>query len=250
MTALASVRDLAVLLQPVLDHGLIGFDVDGVLAPIVEHADQSQLSPGVAAALDRLVERVPVIILSGRSLESLERLFRVAPTIQVVGSHGLEVRGAPALALDDVEQRTYEQLRVLGGEAIEAIGAGAWLEHKPASVVVHTRAADEQVVQPAIDALVNLVGMVEGASVKYGHCVVELLARTASKGSALLAFAHSIERSPVAYFGDDLTDEDAFQLMSSDDVSVRVGPGSTEARFRLADPAAVAELLELLVTHG
>ncbi len=250
MTSPVTVRELAALLRPVLDRGLIGFDVDGVLAPIVEHADQSQLSPGVAAALDRLVERIPVIILSGRSLESLERLFCLAPTIQVVGSHGLEVRGASAVALDHDEQRTFDQLRVLGGKAVEAIGKGAWLEHKPASVVVHTRAADERVVQPAIDALVHLVGLVDGASVKYGHCVVELLARTASKGSALLAFAQSIDRSPVAYFGDDLTDEDAFQLMEGDDVSVRVGPGSTAARFRLADTAAVAELLELLVAPG
>jgi trehalose 6-phosphate phosphatase len=250
VTAFVTPRELADLLQPVLEHGMIGFDVDGVLAPIVEHADQSQLSPGVAAALGRLAEVVPVIILSGRSLESVERLFRFAPTMLVVGSHGLEVRGTDVLALDRTEQRTFEELRALGEKTVDAIGEGAWLEHKPASVVVHTRAADERLAQPAVDALVNLVGMVEGASVKHGHSVVELLARDASKGTALLGFARALERSPIAYLGDDLTDEDAFRLMSGNDVSVRVGPGDTNARFRLADTAAVAELLELLVAVG
>jgi trehalose 6-phosphate phosphatase len=247
MTVLVTPGALADLLEPVLDHGLIGFDVDGVLAPLVEHADQSQLSPGIAAALDRLVESVPVIILSGRSIESLERLFRFAPSIHVVGSHGLEVRGAAAVALGHDERRILEQLLALGDKAVDAIGEGAWLEHKPASVVVHTRAADQRLTQPAVDALVDLAGKVPGASVKYGHCVVEMLARSASKGSALLEFARSIDRSPVAYLGDDVTDEDAFLLMSHEDVSVRVGPGNTAARFRLADTAAVAELLERLV---
>jgi len=250
MTQLVTVGEVAELLRPTIEHGVIGFDVDGVLAPIVQHADQSQLSPGVAAALDRLAEMVPVIILSGRSLESLERLFAFTPGIHVVGSHGLEVRDATPLTLTDEEHRTFDQLRLLGAKAVAAIGDGAWLEHKPASVVVHTRSADERLVQPAIHALINLVGTVEGASVKNGHCVVELLARSASKGSALLAHARTIARSPVAYFGDDLTDEDAFLQMSSEDVSVRVGSGDTVARWRLADTAAVAELLGLLASRA
>ena len=84
---------LAEVIAPMLDSALVGFDVDGVLAPLVEHADASRLSPGVAESLAALSARTTGAILSGRSLESLERLFDFAANLYVIGSHGLEMRG-------------------------------------------------------------------------------------------------------------------------------------------------------------
>jgi trehalose 6-phosphate phosphatase len=52
----------------------------------------------------------------------------------------------------------------------------------------------------------------------------------------------------VLYVGDDVTDEDAFAALRPDDVGVKVGAGQTLARYRVADPAAVRDLLQLLVT--
>lgn len=250
MTEDLTPSELVSFLEPVTLHGLIGFDVDGVLAPIVDHADQSQLLPGTADALSRLSDLTTVMILSGRSLESLDRLFEFAPSMRVVGSHGLEVRGERTLALDDDEQNRFEQLRFLGHTAVEAVGVGGWLEFKPASVVVHTREANQERAERAVDALINLAELIDGAHVKRGHSVVELLARHASKGDALTGYARQKGRSPIAYFGDDVTDEDAFLQMSAHDVSVRVGDGDTVARYRLADTAAVSELLQLLTENN
>lgn len=238
--------ELADVLRPRLDRALVAFDVDGVLAPIVTHAADARLPPGVHAALADLSRRTTVAILSGRSLADLERLFGFPAGVHVVGSHGLEVRGDDGVALDADERYTFDQLELLGRKAVEAAGEGAWLEYKPASVVVHTRTADPELAGPAIDALARLAGMVEGAQVKPGHEVVELLARSASKGQALLALAHRLGRSPLVFLGDDVTDEDAFELMDAGDVSVRVGEGPTVARYRLAGPDAVGRLLTCL----
>lgn len=223
---------------------LIAFDVDGVLAPLVEHADDSRLQPGVGEALARLAERRRVAIISGRSLDDLERLFGFAESIEVVGSHGLERRNGHAVSLDDDEQYTFDQLEILGQKAVEAAGDGAWLEYKPASVVVHVRSADRALAAPAIDAVARLASMIDGAEVKHGHMVVELLARSTSKGRAL-ARLRSDDR-PAVFVGDDVTDESAFETMGADDVSVRVGPGDTAARYRLAGPDAVADFIHLL----
>ncbi len=229
-----------------LDSGLVAFDVDGVLAPIVEHADDARLSPGVHDGLAALATRTDVAILSGRSLESLERLFAFPVDLHVIGSHGLEERGAGAMTLDDRERVRLEQLVALGNKAVVAIGDGAWLESKPASVVVHTRRADGGQASEALEALTTLAAMVDGAQVKAGHEVVELMARRASKGDALLALAARLGRRPVTFLGDDVTDEDAFRQMSGDDVSVKVGAGETNARYRLADAAAAAALVAAL----
>lgn len=240
--------ELARMIRPVLDTALVAFDVDGVLAPLVGHADDAELLPDVRPALAALAERSKVAILSGRALESLERLFAFPAGIDVIGSHGLEVRGAASPQLDDDERYTYDQLEIIATRGAEAAGDGAWVEYKPASVVLHTREAESVLAEPAVKAVTDLARMIDDAQVKPGSGVVELLARTASKGVALLALAERLGRSPIVYLGDDVTDEDAFRVMADRDISVRIGPGESGARFRLAGPADVGEVLRAL-TH-
>jgi len=238
--------ELADLVRPRVDTALIAFDVDGVLAPLVDHADQSVLLPDTHESLAMLAGITEVAIISGRAMESLERLFSFPADVHVIGSHGLEERGIDAAALDDDERYTFEQLEIIAERGVDAIGDGAWLEYKPASVVLHTREADPSRATPAVDAVTNLARMIDGAHVKPGSNVVELLARTASKGDALLGLASRLDRSPLVYFGDDVTDEDAFRVMADDDIAVKVGPGNSAARFRLDGPEAVVELLSEL----
>lgn len=238
--------ELAELIRPHLSRGLIAFDVDGVLAPLVGHADDSRLSPDVHELLSTLASSATVGIVSGRAVESLERLFAFPADLHVFGSHGLEERGEPAPPLDDDEQYTFEQLEIIATRGADAAGDGAWIEYKPASVVLHTREADADRSGPAVEAVANLARMIDGAQVTPGSGVVELLARSASKGDALRSLAERERCASIVYLGDDVTDEEAFAVMSDDDVSVRVGPGDSVADYRLADPDAVVDLLRAL----
>lgn len=247
MTETVTPADLADLLRPALATGLFGFDVDGVLAPIVEHAQDARLLPGTRGRLAALGELTSVAILSGRSLDDLERLFHFPTGLHVIGSHGLEARNAAPMQLDEVERERFDRLEALGKDAVERAGEGAWLEYKPASVVVHTRSAAAASADGAVAELHRSVASIGGAHIKSGHEVVELLARRASKGDALLGLAAEIARSPIVFFGDDLTDEDAFAMMGETDVSVRVGDGETRARYRVDGPEAVATTLEALI---
>lgn len=233
-----------------LPKGLVAFDVDGVLAPLVDHADDAALLPGVGHALTELAARNAVAIVSGRSLESLERLFSFPDDVHVIGSHGLEARGRAAPDLDDDERYTFEQLEIIGERGVLAAGEGAWLERKPASVVLHTREAAPELSEPAVRAVTNLARMIDGATVKPGSHVVELLARSTTKGAALLELAARLGRAPITFLGDDVTDEEAFRMLGDDDITVRVGDGDTAARFRLAGPLEVAAFLTALVSHG
>lgn len=236
MSTAVTPPELVSLVAERLPGALVAFDVDGVLAPLVSHVSESAMAEGVVAALTSLASACQVALLSGRSLASIATLLEFPPGLHVIGSHGLEVLGRPAVQLDDDEQREYEVVTHLARQAAAASGPGAWVEYKPASVVLHTAEADGEQVHEAVAELIDRAP----TAVKPGHHVVELLVRQTDKGTALLALGAELAATSLVFLGDDATDEDAFARMGADDISVRVGPGTTVARWRLQDSAAAA----------
>jgi trehalose 6-phosphate phosphatase len=112
---------------------------------------------------------------------------------------------------------------------------------------VHWRlaaAADAARAQEAVEAVAG--GLGDAYRLQRGKAVAEILPASATKGHAIRAF---LREPPYAgrraiFIGDDLTDEKAFVPVNEDGgVTIRVGPGETVARYRLADPAAVRALL-------
>jgi trehalose 6-phosphate phosphatase len=226
---------------------MLGLDVDGVLAPIVSRAERSELLPGVLPVLRALAHYFPIAIVSGRSVADLEHLYAFPGDVVVVGSHGLETRGGPSVELDDDERARLDMLRRLAREAEVIAGAGAWVEQKPASAVLHVRQASEERGRLATKWLVDKASAIEGGHVKTGHAVVELLARTTSKADAVERLRHHYGRAVVAFAGDDLTDEEVFAGLRPHDFGVRVGSGTTAARYRLEGPPQVLEWLSTLL---
>jgi trehalose-phosphatase len=188
-----------------------------------------------------------VAIVSGRSVADLEHLYAFPGDVVVVGSHGLETRGGPSVELDDHERSRLATLRQLTEEAVAIAGTGAWLERKPASVVLHVRQADDDAGRRATRWLVDAASAAEGGHVKTGHAVVELLARSTSKSDAVERLRRHYGRAVVAFAGDDETDEEVFAGLRRHDFGVRVGPGVTAARYRLVGPPQVLEWLSTLL---
>jgi len=48
------------------------------------------------------------------------------------------------------------------------------------------------------------------------------------------------------YAGDDVTDEDAFAVLRSDDLGLKIGPGASLAGYRVQGPDEMAQVLALL----
>jgi trehalose-phosphatase len=227
---------------------LLAVDVDGVLAPLVAHPDQSRLTPRVATALTTLAERaeVHVAVVSGRSLDGLAH-FGFASTIAVVGSHGAESSGRPPPALSPAETTRLTELSALAEQAAVSAGRGAWVEHKPASVVLHVRGAEPGPADIATTTLCSAATGVHGAMIKPGHAVVELMARHTDKGRAVGELRRRFDPRSVVFVGDDVTDEDGFHALGDGDVGIKVGDGATAATRRLSDTDAVRDWLVTLV---
>ena len=109
------------------------------------------------------------------------------------------------------------------------------METKPTAVVVHTRLAEAVDAEPAEQEAITL-GERLGSGVLHGKDVVEISVLRASKGEALTALRDELGAPVVLYAGDDVTDEHAFEALRDDDVTVKVGHGTTSARYRVDGP--------------
>jgi trehalose-phosphatase len=227
---------------------LLGLDVDGVLAPIVAHADDAVLLAGMGPAVSAVAARgdVHVAVVSGRSLAGLGQ-FGFGDDVALIGSHGMETRGRPMDALTDDERSLLAGLDDAAATAVERAGEGAWIERKPASVVLHVRQADEHTAAGALEDFAASARRLGGAT-KAGSGVLEAFARHADKGTALVTLGRELGVATTAFVGDDVTDEDAFARLSPHDVAIKVGDADTIARHRLRDPAAVLAFLQALTT--
>lgn len=226
---------------------LVGLDVDGVLAPIVDHADDAVLLAGMGRAVDavaRLAD-VYVAVVSGRSVAGLEQ-FGFGDHVQVIGSHGMEARDRAMAPLGDEERTLLQRLDDAMVAAADRAGDGAWVERKPASVVLHVRQADEAAGPAAIASLIDAITTIDGATTKAGSGVLEAFARHADKGTALVELGRRLAVATTVFVGDDVTDEDAFAQLSPTDIAIKVGDADTIALHRLCDPAAVLVLLRSL----
>lgn len=232
---------------------LVALDLDGTLAPLRDDPAAVRVPAAAGAALDRLAAAgVPLALVSGRGLRDLVRVARVPAGTRLVGSHGGEAGAmgpdGPVLeptVLSDVAAATLAHLTA---HLAAVVGPGpSRLERKPLSVVVHTRgvAAEEA---GRVAAAARAAGAAAGVDVLAGHDVVELVVVPTTKGAALdrLRTALGVAAGDLLFAGDDVTDERAFAVLDPADVTVRVGPGATAARFRVADPAAVAATLTAL----
>jgi trehalose-phosphatase len=223
------------------------FDCDGVLAPLVDHADDSALLDGVGALLTQLAQTddLSVAILSGRSLDGLAQ-FAFHESIIVAGSYGSERRGSADSALSEAELALLNRLDTIATEAAAAAGPGAWVERKPTSVVTHVRNAEPKRAAAALATAWEQQAELSGHAAHDGNQVIELMARPADKGTGLDRLRHDIGAATVVYIGDDVPDEDAFARLGSADIGIKIGEGHTRAARRLSSPQAVRDLLTAL----
>ncbi len=228
-------------------HLLIGVDFDGTLAPLADEPMDAEPVSGAMPALHALaeLEGVTVALVSGRALSSLRQLSAAEDSIVLIGSHGAESSRAEDIALDADEQERFDHLDHELQDLLRE-HPQARIERKPTALVLHTRGMPKGAARAATSAVVDLVEHRDGVTIVCGKDVVEMAVTQADKGAALLDLATSVGADVIVYAGDDVTDEHAFAELRGQDISVKVGPGETAARYRVTNEHSVVVMLEIL----
>jgi trehalose 6-phosphate phosphatase len=227
-------------------------DVDGVLAPIVERAEQAQVRKETALLLGRLARRYAGVgCISGRSAAEARRLVGVGG-IAYAGSHGAEL-----LAPGAAQPRTNEAFKSWEGR-VKAFAAErdrpdlrrlrVRMEDKGPIVALHWRGApDEDAARARIDE-VAAEAEAAGLATHWGRKVLELRPPVEfHKGLAVRELVDAFGARVALFGGDDVTDLDAFDALDSLveegglESALRVGVSSDEG------PAAIVERADLVV---
>ncbi len=222
---------------------LVASDYDGVLARLRDDPSAAVPEPGVAEVLARLAaaDGVTVALVSGRGVADLRTTsgFSGGP-YRWVGSHGAEFDGPLSDELAARRDQLAERLVPL----VEGT-PGARLEVKPASVAVHVRQVPDRSAAAAVLERAETMGD-SSLTMKPGKDVLEMAMTDADKGTALRRLRSELGAASTIYLGDDVTDEDGFRALGADDVTVKIGAGTTDARYRVDDTAGALAVLERL----
>lgn len=203
-------------------------DYDGTLAPFSVDRQRAVPYPGLRDLLQQIVDvgRTRLVIVTGRDAHQIDPFLRLRPAPEIWGSHGLqrllpdgssqmpEIPPAVNQVLDDARRwLEYQDLHELA-------------ERKPGSIAVHWRALQQTAAEELRGRIiVGWFPIAERANLKLLEFDggVEMRMPDLDKGDAVRTVLQEIGPNvPVAYLGDDLTDERAFRALGSKGMAILV----------------------------
>jgi trehalose 6-phosphate phosphatase len=208
------------------DHSVLFLDFDGTLAPIQEKPDSVFLTPGKLSLLKALSKKMPVFILSGRSLADLQLRLPLDELAGASGDHGASriYKGKRFADPEGDSARTSMQALFELLHPALAKWPDVSTEKKEYSLSVHYRQLREDKRKDFSEFLEDRFRHtgVDNLEMRHGKCVFEFRHPRISKESALLWFLHRLdsvkdqdETGDRTYYpimiGDDTTDLNAIK---------------------------------------
>lgn len=222
-------------------------DVDGTLIEIADKPSSVRIDRDLLDLIEQLHQASggAVALISGRSLSNLEELLGMS-RLPMAGQHGLERRDAAGrlwihATPPGAKRKIQEALT-----PVLARHSGLLLEDKGLTLALHYRLAPRlgSYAHRLMARLAQEAG--SGLGIQKGKRVIEIKPTGIDKGTAVseyLAESPFLGRTPV-FMGDDLNDEHGFAKVNKlNGISIKVGSGTSCARFRLRNVAAVREWL-------
>jgi len=228
-------------------------DYDGTLAPFQTDRYKAYPYPGIIPILDRIIQtgRTKLSIVSGRPIKEIQSLLNPLQKFEVWGAHGLEHVSAGGV---------YERASI-DPEVLSILQqAEDWLhqsdllsiaEIKPGGIAVHWRGlapTEAEDILSRIQKGWSRFNEVPGIKLLLFDGGIELRTTHPDKGDAIDAILVDTDpTAAVAFLGDDLTDEDAFRVLSKRGLSILVRSEYREtiANVWLRTPHQLIEFLSL-----
>ena len=237
---------------------LLLLDYDGTLAPFRVNRFEARPFSGVRQLLVEIQkqQKTRMVVITGRPAGEIAPMLGLDPQLEVWGLHGAERlfpdgRRELELAPESTQARLEELKARLRRDAL-----GGLFEDKANGAVMHWRGharPTQALIERRTRALFEPLAELDGLRLLEFEAGLELRAGRDKGGAAeeIVAEMRAAGEGPgpVAYLGDDLTDEAAFRVVNALNgphlsVLVRRERRATEADLWLRPPAELREFLE------
>jgi trehalose-phosphatase len=226
-------------------------DYDGTLAPFCLNRQQALPYPGMTALLQEIIAcgRTRVVIITGRNAHEVIPLLAIHHTLEIWGCHGLErLRPDGTRETPRVEEPVMHALAD-ADRFLRDQGLHHRAEFKTGAVALHWRGLDEATAAEIRGrVLLGWLPISQNTPMELLEFDggIEMRMPGRDKGGAVRTILDEIgPEVPVAYLGDDLTDERAFRALGTQGLSVLVRPEwrETAAALWLRPPEGLREFL-------
>lgn len=226
-------------------------DYDGTLSHFRLNRTEAFPYSGVTPLLQEIMVtgRTRVVLITGRRADELIPLLAISPHPEIWGIHGLERLHNDGLhEIEPVDQRTLDALSA-ADDWIDNLKLQHLAEHKPGSLAVHWRGLPEDAARDVRGrVLLGWLSIADRAclTIEEFDGGVEMRMAIRNKADAMQTILAEMDvAAPVAYLGDDQSDEDAFRALHGRGLCVLVRPQwrETAANLWLRPPAQLLGFL-------
>ncbi|MEM0130115.1 MAG: trehalose-phosphatase [Thermoplasmatales archaeon] len=219
-------------------------DYDGTIVNITTDPALATPDEDLLSILWSFGSVVPMYLVTGRSLEDL--LGLVGPGFNVIAMHGAQFcdQNGNEDAIEGFEFYVKKSREIaLKYGYLKSLFPGLIIKDKGGGVMFHYY----QVSRDKWDILMREMSSIneEGFELYSGKYIFELRITGINKGVAIKK--KMIPGDFIMFAGDDNTDEEAFKMLERH-VTIKVGEGATNARFRLSSPYGIRQLLSRIMT--
>ncbi len=205
------------------EHALLLLDYDGTLAPFRVDRFKARPWAGIRELLSRIEaqRRTRIRIVSGRPAAEVAGLLGLDPPVETWGLHGVEkLHSDGRREVESLAAETQARLDQVRGQ-LRRDSFGGLFEDKPNAVVMHWRGTSPRKaaeIEERTRAIFEPLANSSELSLLKFEAGLELRAGR-DKGDAVRAiledaFRDDAIRAPVAFLGDDITDESAFRVVN------------------------------------
>ena len=237
---------------------MLFLDYDGTLTPIVKNPDKATLRRRARNVLQRLSTnpRCAIAVVSGRDLTNIKKKVGLKNIIYS-GNHGLQIQGPKINFTAPVPADFRMVLRKIKRDLKKIFRSvrGIFLEDKGLTLAVHYRRVSTGLIAFVVWAVLKIAMPYvrkKEIVIALGKKVLEIRPAVAwDKGSAVLwllnrqkSILHSQSVLPI-YIGDDVTDEDVFDALKDEGLTIFVGhPKKSHAKYYLKNTKEVFKFLK------
>ncbi len=231
---------------------ILFLDYDGTLVGFSPTPERAKPTQEIKQLLAKLAddEKNTVVLISGRDRLTMEEWFGDL-NVHLIASHGLWTKSC--------SQCGWTMTITLNNDWIESVRhvlevfsdriPGSFIEEKEYSLAWHYRQSDPELVASKINSLKETLSGLIGSmnlELQSGKKVLEIKDNRVSKGFAASVFLNNRDFDFLLAAGDDVTDESLFETLPDAVYSIKVGAGSSAAKYNLKSFRSMRTLLKKL----